>query len=294
MKTNRERVKGVLMTVIALALIAGMIWKDIQATTALAMEPVDEVESTSYVPETPVETTPVVTEPEQPEIVSYEDFMAGIYDDYSYESYEKLFTMYDYEQFMTRSPIPQYFQSLYPDTRFADGTIRSSGCGITCLAMISSYLYGETITPDMLTMDYKGDNPAVVLERWVTDDYLGVRMDMYYGNDARTQFDIAMENGNPVILLHRAPNSIFTDGGHFIVVAGMTEDGRYIVNDPNMWNLRCFDADCHHAKKGEPCPYVDEYMYGFTREQLMQGLVGTYVFDTKDEFDGDPARLPHR
>lgn len=246
---------------------------------AFAAAPIDEsapldtqLETTPEVEET-IATAPIV-------IPTQEEFMAGIYDKHTRELYEQLFEIYDYEEFMTRSDIPQYFQSVYHKTTFAGGTIRSSGCGISCLAMITSYLYGQTITPDMYTLDYRGDNPASVLERLVSEDYLNIRMDKYYGNDARTQFHIAMENGNPVIMLHRE-GSIFTEGGHFIVVTGMTEDGRYIVNDPNMYNLL-------------RTTYADEYMHGFTWNQLKQGLVGTYVFDTKADFNGDPLRVPHR
>ena len=61
----------------------------------------------------------------------------------------------------------------------------------------------------------------------------------------------------------------------------MTEDGRYLVNDPNMYNLL----------SGK---YTDEYMNGFTRSQILKGLVGTYVFDTKAEFNGDPTLIPNR
>lgn len=249
---------------------------------AFAAAPVDEsVPLDSQLETEPEVEATLATEPVIEDVIpTQEEFMAGIYDNHTRELYEQLFEIYDYEEFMTRSDIPQYFQSVYHKSAFAGGTIKSSGCGISCLAMITSYLYGQTITPDMYTLDYRGDNPASVLERLVSEDYLNIRMDKYYGNDARTQFHIAMENGNPVIMLHRE-GSIFTEGGHFIVVTGMTEDGRYIVNDPNMYNLL-------------RTTYADEYMHGFTWDQLKQGLVGTYVFDTKADFNGDPLRVPHR
>ena len=252
---------------------------------AFAAAPINASESLDSQPEAEIEVTvesePVVTESEvaEPEIIPYEDFIAGVYDKFSRQSYEKLFEIYDYEAFMSRSEIPQYFQTMYT-TPFASGTIRSSGCGITSLAMIATYLYDIPVYPDMLTLDYRKDNPASVLERIVTEDYLDIRMDKYYGMDAETELDKAMANGNPVILLYYAP-SIFTNGGHFVVCAGMTEDGRYIINDPNLENLYRTE-------------YVDEYMNGFTREQILYGLVGTYVFDNKADFDGDPARIPHR
>ena len=218
-----------------------------------------------------------------PEENPLEEFMSKVDNERSKEMYTKLFNIYEFEPFVGRTEIPQYFQSLYL-TPFASGTIKSSGCGITCLSMITTYLFEETITPDMLTRGYRGDNPAWVMEKQIEE--MNLRCDMYYGNKAVTELDKAMENGNPVILMHRDTgerniDSIFTDGGHFIVLAGMTEDGRYLVNDPNMYNLL----------SGK---YTDEYMNGFTRSQILKGLVGTYVFDTKAEFNGDPTLIPNR
>lgn len=269
----------VVVLVLLLIFVGTMVLMESQANTAFAAAPVNEEVPVDTQPEVtaPAVTEPVATEPIEPELTPQEKFMAGVDDSYSYEMYTQLFELYDYEQFMARSEIPQYFQTLYPN-KFSDGTIRSSGCGITCLSMIATYLFETVVTPDMLVVYDRGANSAAAMEKAILE--MGMRCDMYYGNDAVNVLDPALENGNPCILLVRAP-SIFTQSGHFIVVTGKTEDGRYIVNDPNMENY--FTP-----------AYVDAYMNGFTREQLLYGLVGTYVFDSKAEFDGDPALIPHR
>lgn len=46
--------------------------------------------------------------------------------------------------------MPYYAQADYPMVPFDQGTIQSSGCGITSMAMVASLLKGETITPPML------------------------------------------------------------------------------------------------------------------------------------------------
>ena len=105
--------------------------------TAFAAAPIDE----SVPLDSQLETEPEVEETLATESViedvipTQEEFMAGIYDKHTRELYEQLFEIYDYEEFMTRSDIPQYFQSVYHKTAFAGGTIKSSGCGISCLAM---------------------------------------------------------------------------------------------------------------------------------------------------------------
>ena len=76
--------------------------------------------------------------------------------------------------------------------------------------------------------------------------------------------DEALDNGHPVIaLIGKA--SIFTDYGHFIVLAGKTPDGKYIVNDPNIENYY------------QP-HLVDGFTNGFTKEQVTRGLNGIYIF----------------
>ena len=287
MKTMKATITSIISAIPVLVLIALFVVSATYqaAPTAVAMDIERVDESTSVVVEAhepevqdlapsleipaPIETIP--------EVDPLEEFMSTLEDARWIKMYTELFEIYDYERFVGRSEIPQYFQSLYLN-RFAGGTIKSSGCGISCLAMISTYLFEETVTPDMLTRDYYGDNPAWVMERQILDMKLTCVMNYTNLGDA---LDTAMANGNPVILLHRDKvsddgrkivDSIFTDGGHFVVCAGMTEDGRYIINDPNWYNLT--DGD-----------FTEEYMNGFTRDQVMKGLVGVYVFDTKTEFN---------
>jgi hypothetical protein len=66
-------------------------------------------------------------------------------------------------------------------------------------------------------------------------------------------------------------SSIFTNSGHFIVIAGKTKDNKYIVNDPNLEN--------YYKKE-----MIDGYTNGFTLEEITKGLNGIYIFDTKKDF----------
>ena len=192
-----------------------------------------------------------------------EEFLASVDDPWAKKWYETMFTElgYDYDTFWNTSNIPRDFQSVYTD-KFASGTIRSAGCGITSLSMLSEYLTGEHITPPELTRGYRGDNPASALEKNLNE--LGIQWERKFGADAVAALDASLDAGKPVIINVRE-RSIFTDGGHFMVVAGKTEDGKYIVNDPNIENYLKPDM-------------VDGFMNGFTKEEITQGLSHIYIF----------------
>lgn len=181
--------------------------------------------------------------------------------------YEQLYDLYDYETFDRRSPIPQYFQTVYTD-KFSVGTIQSAGCGITSLSMVASFLFEEEITPDWMLRYDCGPNPAAAMEAGIED--LKLNCETWYGDAATEKLDGALDAGKPVIVLHQS-GSYFTKSGHFFVIAGKNPDGSYIVNDPNMLNY--FNPRL-----------VEGYTHGFSREDITAGLVGLYIFDSKEEF----------
>lgn len=130
--------------------------------------------------------------------------------------------------------IPHYLQTDYSNIPYGGGSIASSGCGPTSFAMIASYLTGTTITP-------------VDAVSWCGNSYYmpGVGTYWSYFQAAASHFGCgtvtqtsdpnavlsALAQGHPVISSQRA--GIFTSGGHFIVLRGITAGGRVLVNDPN-------------------------------------------------------------
>ena len=193
-----------------------------------------------------------------------EEFLASVKDPQAKQWYTKMFTEmgYDYDTFWDTSNIPRDFQSVYTNN-FATGTIRSAGCGITSLSMISEWLTGNYKSPVELAGGYMGDNPASALEKGLNAS--GVEWNRAYGADMMNVIDQQLAEGEPVIINVRG-SSIFTEGGHFMVVAGKTADGRYIVNDPNIEN---------YLKPN----MVNGFTNGFTREQISQGLAHVIYFN---------------
>lgn len=130
--------------------------------------------------------------------------------------------------------IPHYLQTAYGNIPYGGGSIASSGCGPTSFAMIASYLTGTTITP-------------VDAVSWCGDSYYmpGVGTYWSYFEAAASHFGCgsvtqtsdpnavlqALSQGHPVISSQRA--GLFTSGGHFIVLRGVTSSGKVLVNDPN-------------------------------------------------------------
>lgn len=130
--------------------------------------------------------------------------------------------------------IPHYLQTDYPSIPYGGGSIASSGCGPTSFAMIASYLTGSTITP-------------VDAVAWCGNAYYAPGAGTYWSyfqaasehfgcgtvtqtTDANAVLQ-ALSQGCPVIS-SQGPG-LFTSGGHFIVLRGITASGKVLVNDPN-------------------------------------------------------------
>ena len=111
----------------------------------------------------------------------------------------------------------------------------TSGCGATSMCMVIHYLTGNT-TPTPYTLfkwaydngHYNGnglDHEAVsAIGR------LGGVTGKWIGKNGSKIVE-ALKSGHPVIA-HMGPG-IFTKHGHYIVLKGVTDDGKILVNDPN-------------------------------------------------------------
>lgn len=128
--------------------------------------------------------------------------------------------------------VPLYLQTDYYNVRYGShGTVATSGCGITCLAMVATYLLDEEYLPDEFARRYamysvKGGSDWTLFK--TSSEELGLPVELSVNwEDALA----ALENGQ-VVITQANPDSIFTDVGHFIVLTGINEEGRIWVNDP--------------------------------------------------------------
>ena len=58
------------------------------------------------------------------------------------------------EEKKTIDAVPLYYQTDYPYINFGNGTIATSGCSITCLAMVATYLTDQEYTPPQMAYHF--------------------------------------------------------------------------------------------------------------------------------------------
>ena len=110
--------------------------------------------------------------------------------------------------------IPLYFQTDYPNVMYGAGNIASSGCGITCLAMVATYLTGHEYLPDELA-DYFGgraENNIARMEIGAETLQLPWKRTENWHETLEE-----LQNGKVAIAL-MCEESIFTESQHFIVL----------------------------------------------------------------------------
>lgn len=158
--------------------------------------------------------------------------------------------------------IPLYLQTDYPNTRYGSGTIKTSGCSVVSLAMVATYLTGHVYLPDELARYFGGraENNMARLELGSEKMKLPFEKTWYF-YDARN----ALAQGKVVIALMGGA-SIFTESQHFIVLTGMTEDGKIMVNDPYGPNYDRWDL-----KNG--------FANGFDQGDILCGFSGAWIYD---------------
>lgn len=166
-------------------------------------------------------------------------------------------------------PIPHYLQTdarwsntSYPFSFGGGSTIARSGCGPTSFAMVASYLTGNKYTPDQVLMD--GKYHVSVGTSW---NYFSAAAQAFNCGNVKQTGDwndvyAALKNNQPVIGSYNSA-SLFTNGGHFIVLRGLAPDGSILVNDPN-------DSE---AKK-----FVNRH---FSESEMRRGGVQWWIFDKK-------------
>lgn len=132
--------------------------------------------------------------------------------------------------------VPHYLQQSYQDTKYGNyGTVSSHGCGITCCAMAYSYLLDREIFPDELATEYGRFNTSsgstwALFETTAKEFGLEIKQTTNWSEVVE-----ALENGCIVIANVRS-QTIFTSGGHYILYYGITEEGKVLVKDPNIYN----------------------------------------------------------
>ena len=171
---------------------------------------------------------------------------------------------FDWREVYTHE-FPLFSQLDYPNQRFGSGTVATSGCGITSLAMVASYLTGHTYYPDELAKYFGGygENNVQRFEYGAQQ----LKLPIHKADTVRDVF-AAMKNGDVAVLL-MDHMSIFTETQHFIVLTGINEEtGKIMVYDSYPPNYGKWDL-----KRG--------FVEGFEEKDLMLGYSGGWIFSVR-------------
>lgn len=136
---------------------------------------------------------------------------------------------------------------------YGGGTVATSGCGITSLCMVASYILGQLYTPEDLATLANADKSSNVGKMTRAADYLGLN---WYNDKSTSRQDLVnyLKEGKLVICLVK-------NSSHFVVCKGITPDGKILVNDP----YRPFRNPA--------------YEDGYTWDQLQFSVGNTWIFD---------------
>lgn len=196
---------------------------------------------------------------------TYAEKIVGVINSYNLTQYDaKDFSLdslsiNDLQYAQSNSKIPLFLQtdSRWGHKAYGTSTIKVSGCGITCLSMVVTGLTESTVTPPEVAQwagsryYVKGAGSSWSLFDGGAKKY-GLKVKQINKRDIQTMVN-NLKQGNPIIA--SMGRGDFTRAGHFIVLTGITSDGKVIVNDPNSserskktWNLSTIISQS--SKKG--------------------------------------------
>ena len=226
-----------------------------ETTTPAETEEVPPVTEAAEIPAaTEAETVPEATEPTAAQTAGPEEETVPEVEDERRE--------YD--------EVPLYFQNDYPNNIYGMGTIESNGCSAACLAMVATYMTGHEYLPDEIARYFGGSaiNNIARLEKGSDALKLAYRKARDW-NDALE----AVYDGKIVIVLVDS-GSVFTQSQHFIVITGVNENGKLMVNDS--WKPNYDKWDCKEGLKN-----------GFAPSEILAGWNGAWIYD-KEAMPEDP------
>lgn len=133
-----------------------------------------------------------------------------------------------------RGEFVNYYQGNYNDSYGYGTTIAKAGCGPTSMAMVLTCLKDEEITPPE-TASWSLENGYRVEGSGTSWAYFDAISNTYGINCTETSVSKSniknsLEKGE-LIIMSMGPGT-FTKGGHFIVLTGLTDDGKIKVADP--------------------------------------------------------------
>lgn len=160
--------------------------------------------------------------------------------------------------------VPLFYQTDFDYIPYSQANVYSSGCGITSLAMVASYLNDKIYSPGELAETYNSSasNNIERMENAARDLELSYEYTTEW-NEIRSY----LENGKVGIILFTGASDFSpSSDGHFAVLTGITDEGRILVNDP---------YEINYSNNS----LINGFTNGFDDWQIYTGYVGAWFFD---------------
>lgn len=130
----------------------------------------------------------------------------------------------------------------YPSPDLPKATVKSGGCGVCCASMIVENLTAHQIGPKLMATysinkkaRISGGTDMNVLAKAICADY---ELTVKTTNDEAELLNHLKRGGMAIANVggnHSGYVGVFSDGGHYIVAAGLTDTGQVIVLDPGYY-----------------------------------------------------------
>lgn len=149
--------------------------------------------------------------------------------------------------------VPLLTQNDYSYITYGGNNVATSGCGITSLCMVASYIMDKLYTPEDLAAIANADKSSNVGKMTTAADYVGLNW-FCDTNTSQADLENYLKEGKLVICLVKSSS-------HFVVCKGISEDGQILVNDPYLYYRNSATAD------------------GCTWSELQFSVGKTWIFD---------------
>ena len=137
--------------------------------------------------------------------------------------------------------IPVYLQQDFPTSRYNGSSLAKTGCGITTLAMLATYMSDSWLTPPALAARYPKYKSNMGTDARIFQDSapeLGYFMVGYYFNPPETME--ALAQGRVTSCLQYP--GLFTRQGHYLIMAEHNPDGTISLRDSNIYNYSTIES----------------------------------------------------
>lgn len=162
--------------------------------------------------------------------------------------------------------VPCYYQTDYPNTPYGTGTVATSGCSMTCMAMVVSALTDYTVTPDELAERFRNADGSHIQRMEAIATIYDIKYTKTFALYDAVQ---ALADGKLVVEMVASP-SPFSSTQHLILLTGIDSEGKIFVNDPN--------------GKTRSDPVLNHGLtYGFDRNYLATGFCGAWIFEPMEK-----------